>query len=163
MALRDELDRMQIPKPQTISDEEVYRILISRMYRYQIVEPIKREVAKGKTQIEGSFTLSYGTICDERFPSNKLENSQICIVENGYDGDPDSFRFKPLYTYKNGFFKTTVSLTPLGERVYRDLKRLAQNDQVFLSEPTPKISSIQAYGKGSIIGSMIVKFSYRYK
>ena len=47
-------------------------------------------------------------------------------------------------------------MTPLGERVYQDLKRLAQKDQVSLSEPIRQIT----HG-GS--GLLYVEFQYRYK
>ncbi len=87
------------------------------------------------------------------------DNSTVSVKEAGYDS-PDSCRFEDLYTYKDGLFKTSVEITPLGKKVYDDLKKLAKDDYVSLSEPFPDIHQLE-YGNKSI--SMHVKFEYNYR
>ena len=159
MSFKDELDEALSEKKKedtkVLSDDKVYDFLINRMYEVLIKNAIKDEVVKGKTNIVGYFTLSFQTDLTEKFSWDKLSNhSSIYSRCAGYDS-PDYCEFQKLYTYKTGFFKTHVSLTPLGERVYQDLKKLAKKDGVSLSEPYPET--------GNWGGSMKVKFEYQYK
>lgn len=163
MALRDELDRITAERlrreAQIISDEEVYRILINAMYEKCIVERIKLAVSCGKTKIKDSFPLSFFTESYNVAPPERLSgDSPVYRILNGYE-ESDRCGFRELYICMNGFFVTHVKMTPLGERVYQDLKRLAQKDQVSLSEPIRHITPTP-HGNN---GSLYVEFQYRYK
>ena len=107
----------------------------------------------------------------EKIKSDELET---VVADAGYktpaiakllidDGIIPVFPYKRPYT-KEGFFKKDhVVLTPLGKRVYDDIKKLAQKDGITISEPLEKITRGKAYGKGQTVGTMYIKYSYRYK
>ena len=165
MALRDELDRIaaerQSREAHIMSDEAVYAILIKAMYQAYVEKPILRAAEYGEKTVKGEFSLSFAMNIGGIIPLNMLsDNSSIYEkhVGNASYSDPDSCGFRELSTYRNGLFSTKVSLTPLGERVYRDLKRLAQKDNVVLSAPFPHVSTSRY---SSNTGSMHVTFNYQ--
>lgn len=167
MSLRDELELIEHERykreAQLLSDEEVYQMLVQSMYERSITDYIKRQVSEGKTKIVGEFVFAGGIEINDKVPWDKLSSeSTVYKMVPGYECS-DSCEFRALYVYKKGFFKKDVYLTPLGERVYKDLQRLAQKDQVILSEPFPVINTGKAYGTGWSTGSMHVKFEYQYR
>lgn len=169
MGLKDELDSIAEERAkreaQMLSDEEVYNVLSTSMYNKLIVNVIKKAVSEGQTQIEGEFILSYATMYLDGISWERLSKiTSVYEIKAGYD-EPDSVCFRDLYVvHKPMLFKgPRVELTPLGERVYRDLKELALKDQVLLSEPYQKVGYGKAYGTSTYHGSMRVNFTYKYE
>lgn len=170
MALRDELDAIVVEdnkrRAQVLSDEEAYQILLESMYESYIVKVIKNAVTEGKRYIEGEFPLShYGVNVSESIPWSRLSDKSNIYIRVPGGEDPDCFRFQKLYVFNEPRFfkKGSVELTHLGERVYSDLKRLAQVDQVTLSSPIPQIGEDLIFGKLNYSATMRVKFCYRYR
>lgn len=167
MALKDELDLIadsaKKEEVEMFSDEDVYQMLLNNLYNH-IISSIKDEVSKGNYQIEKEIQLSSGMSIDYETSAKIPPQCSICKSWAAYESDMDTIMFNDLYELKEGFFtKNRVVLTPLGERVYSDIKKLAEKDGISISEPIERITSGKAYGKGYTNGSMYIKYSYRYK
>ena len=167
MALKDELDLIAgnaiKEEKEMFTDEDVYQMLLNTLYK-RIVNSIKDEVSKGNYNIEKEIQLSSGMSIDYDTSAKIPPNCSVCKAWAAYECDEDTIMFNDLYELKEGFFtKDRVVLTPLGGRVYGDIKKLAQKDGITISEPLEKITGGKAYGKGHTVGAMYIKYSYQYK
>lgn len=163
MSLRDDLDKIanqnKAKVAQMLSDEEVYQILVRSMYNDCIVNEIKKGIAKGQSQFHGKFQMNYSTDLNDVLKWDRLlPSTSVYSRVAGYD-EPDSIMFQKMYIIKTGVFRATLEMTPLGNRVYTDLKRFAKADNVSLSELIPEVTGS---GTRYATGIMWVEFSYRY-
>ena len=166
MALRNELDLIERnatkEEKEMFSDEDVYQMLLNSLYK-KIVNSIKDEVSKGNHNIEKEIPLYSGLSIDYDTSAKIPPHCSVCQVHAAYESDEDTIMFNDLYELKEGFFKDRVALTSLGERVYGDIKKLAQKDGITIDEPLEKITRGKAYGKGYTNGTMYIRYSYQYK
>ena len=137
-------------------------MLLNSLYN-SIIGSIKDEVSKGNYNIEKEIQLSSSMGIDIETSARIPPHCSVCKSWAAYESDKDTLMFNDLYELKEGFFKNRVVLTPLGERVYSDIKRLAEKDGISISEPIEKITNGKAYGKGYTNGNMYIKYSYQYK
>ncbi len=167
MAFKDELDHIagsQVKKQEDmLSNEDIYKMLLNALYK-SILDSIKEEVAKGNYHIEKERIFSSGLSISQAVSAKIPPHCPFIKTWAAYESDEDMIFFKDLYKLKEGFFtKDRVLLTPLGGKVYADLKKLAEKDGITISEPLEKITYHKALGSSNAIGSMYLRYSYDYK
>ncbi len=142
MALRDELNRIsERERNPRISEEEVYQQIVNDYYRVAIKDVIVNQYKSNPNAgtISGSFSLSDWSVYYSRAEYEKIKPDSY-YYHSGSDNDGGySVRLKPVteVTMKEHFASATicVRITPLGEKVYRDLCQLARRDEITLSQP----------------------------
>lgn len=170
MSLKDELDMIAEEKlkkdSQMLTDEETYQVLLQHMYQELLVQRIKDCISKGETHFQGEFPLFYEYSTSmynnsDTFPWDRI-TCESSIHKKGSEEGWRYCRFKELYTEKKGVFKPRAELTPLGYRVYEDIKGLALKDNIKISEPISKVYTYSYRGKGWAKAGLVVKFEYSY-
>lgn len=144
-SFRDELKNMKEPaKPKYYSDEQVYRMMIQDMYEHCIKDSIRYQYSKNRTglvEIKFRFDSYHKEFNREDDISGYRKDSDIYNFSiDDYEGWSAGLSFKPLHKMEvsGGLVSATRKrfvLTPLGQRVYDDLKRMAAADGIVVHEP----------------------------
>ena len=145
MTLRNDLDNIyqQIDVEQykrKYSDEDyVYKELLHKMYKYNIVDVIKYCFKNGQTVIKRECNFWFISSIDSITYNCLNDNSSIYFRDHAHDDY--SWGFRPLWDIgmksRNILFNQykTIILTDLGKKVYADLQSLANKDNIHFEQP----------------------------
>lgn len=146
-SFRDELLRTPVPaKPTYYSDEQVYQMLLLEMYEHCIKSKLRMQYLETRSsQIETQFRFDTSEFHkefsrDDDVSGYRRDSSVYCFYVDDYEGWRATLGFQPLYKMEVWGGSITASrkrfvFTPLGQRVYNDLSRIAAADGVTVHEP----------------------------
>ena len=145
VTFQDELRSMHTPPKSTYySDEQVYLLMLQEMYEHCVKGAIRTQYSQNRAnRVQAKFRLDgyYKDFNRGDDVSGYRKDSDVYdFWIDDYEGWRAKLYFKPLYKMETSGGSISTSrkrfvLTPLGQRVYNDLKRMANADGVTMHEP----------------------------